>query len=227
MLRLAVDNTRTAPAAPLPTDRHRRALLAKVHLAAKALGMEEDDYRAVLRRVTKLASAKECSNAQLVTVMAEFERLGFKGAKAPHSRGPAASHPVAKKARALWISLHQLGAINDASEPALESFARRQLGVERLEWADQRQGFRLIEALKAIAARHGWDQQVPPRMSSAEQVRLLKERLRNAQLAKLAALGVWPAGAEQADVAGWSRARLHASICELADRLRAAGTSSR
>lgn len=94
----------------------------------------------------------------------------------------------------MWISLHQLGAIDDASEAALEAFGRRQLGVDRLQWADEREGFRLVEALKAIADRNGWDQHVPSRMATPARIRLLKDRLVGAQLARLAAMGQSPDG---------------------------------
>lgn len=131
MLRLVADNS----APPAGADRHRRALLGKVHIAAKTLAMHDEDYRTLLRRVAGVDSAKDCTVRQLGDVVAEFERLGFKASRSPASR-QRATHPVAAKARALWISLHQLGAIDDPSEAALEAFGRRQLGVDRLQWAD-------------------------------------------------------------------------------------------
>lgn len=221
MLKLVADKS---PAAPM--DARRRALLAKVHLAAKTLGLAEDDYRAILRRTTGVESARDCSNGQLINVLAEFERLGFRGTGAP-ARRSRASHPVANKARALWISLHQLGAIDNASERGLETFAKRQLGVDRLQWADQAQGYRLIEALKAMGARHGWDQHLPAGLKVAEQVHLLKQRLLAAQLARLEALGAARPTFSAADASRWSAAELEASIRELGDQLRAAKAKHR
>jgi len=166
----------------------RRAMLAKVHLAAKELGLDEATRRDVLERVTGARSSADCSDAQLDTVLAEFRRLGWKPrtGMAPVSKGARrpADSPVAKKARALWLSLHQLGVVRDRSEKALEAFGKRQLGVERLQWADPSQGYRLIEALKAMAERNGWSQDLS--MVKAErQVLMLKARLANAQAAKL------------------------------------------
>lgn len=144
----------------------RRAMLAKVHLAAKDLALDEDARRDVLERVTGRRSSADCSDAQLDAVIAEFKRLGWKpkvagGAEPAQRRAgrpPAASHPVALKARAMWISLWNLGVVRNGAESGLEAFAKRQLGVDRLQWADQAQGFRLIEALKAMAERAGWSQ---------------------------------------------------------------------
>jgi phage gp16-like protein len=171
---------------------HRRAMLAKVHLAKKELGLADDDYRAVLLRVAGVQSAGDCTDAQLAGLLDDLKAKGFKPktiAK-PQARR-AADHPTARKARAMWISLHQLGAIANPSEQALEAFAQRQLGVERLQWADQSLGYRLIEALKAMAERHGWVQTVA--RGTADPVRVLKISLARALLAKLVAANVVPA----------------------------------
>ncbi|MGZ8362461.1 MAG: gp16 family protein [Caulobacteraceae bacterium] len=167
----------------------RRLMIAKVKIAQKDLGLDDGDYRAVLQRLTGKTSAADCSQQQLGVVLDHFKAQGWAPRKAGgHSHRQAgktpfrrpADHPFAKKARAMWISLAQLGVVRDASEHALEAFARRQLKVERMQWADQGLGYKLIEALKAIAERHGWSQDlagVPP----GGQVRVLKERLYLAQ----------------------------------------------
>jgi phage gp16-like protein len=181
----------------------RRAMLAKVHLAKKELGLADDDYRAVLLDVAGVASAGDCTEAQLVDVLDRFKARGFQakaGATARADRGRAprpADRPTARKARALWISLHQLGAIANPSEHALEAFAQRQLGCERLQWADQSLAYRLIEALKAIAERHGWSHEHKPSLLA------LKRRLADAILAKLKADAIVPAEWDL-DRAAWS-----------------------
>ena len=213
MVRLVVDN------GPSPHAEQRRALLAAVHVARKKLGMIEDDYRAVLHRITGHTSAKDCDNLQLGKVLDEFGRMGFQSTARTARRAPAAS-AVARKARAMWISLGQLGAIEDASEEKLELFGRRQLGVERLQWANEREGFRLIEALKAMADRHGWDQRVSSRLPTPERIRILKDRLIGAQLAVLAAGGVEVTGPLAADRRDWSDKRLQSAAAELATRIR-------
>lgn len=214
MVSLVIDNS----ARPV-LSAQRRTLLAQVHVARKQIGMDEDDYRALLSRITGHGSAKDCDDRQLGAVIAEFERLGFRPSHAPR-RSPAGS-PTARKARAMWISLYQLGAIADASEAALEAFARRQLHVDRLQWADERQGFRLIEALKAMANRYGWDQRISARPPANESIRILKDRLVGAQLSRLAAHGVTITGPLTEDRAEWSNQRLESAAAELAERIRA------
>lgn len=156
-----------------------RRAIAKIKIAQKDLGIEDGDYRDLLERVTGKRSAAQLSEAQCGLVLDEFKRLGWKP-KVSGGRGrparKAADHPVARKARALWLSLWNLGVVRDPSEASLEAFARRQLGVDQLQWADQTQGFRLIEALKAMAQRHGWSQSGDP--SPLELTRRLVEAQR-------------------------------------------------
>lgn len=165
--------------------------LAKIHIAKKELCLEDDDYRAILLRITGQESAKGLSYAQADKLIEEFKRLGWKpqviaGGKksAPARKAAPADHPAAMKARALWLSLYHLGEVRNSSEAALEAFATRQLKCDRLIWADQQQMYKLIEALKKMAERAGWSQDlagIPPRM----QVMMLKRRLVRAQCAKL------------------------------------------
>lgn len=175
----------------------RRAAIAKVQIARKELGLDEAAYRALLERLTGRRSAADCTATQLGRVLEELKAKGWKPAytgravkavwvnESP-SIPPAprlADSPVARKARALWISLHQLGAVRDPSERALEAFAARQLGVDRLQWADQSQGYRLIEALKAMAERAGWSQDLAG-VEPADHTATLKRRLEAAIAAR-------------------------------------------
>lgn len=160
----------------------RRAAVVKVQIARKELGLDEVTYRALLERLTGRTSSADCTDAQLGRVLDELKAKGWKprvidgGRRAGPSPRTAAQNPVARKARAMWISLHQLGAVRDPSETALEAFGRRQLGVERLQWANQSHGYRLIEALKAMAERTGWSQDVTGYPAEA-QMAVLKARL--------------------------------------------------
>lgn len=216
MLKLVVNNG----ASPI-VSAQRRGLLAQIHIARKALAMQDDDYRAVLERVTGHASAKDCSDNQLLATIAEFERLGFRPNSGSRRRRDVGGGLTVRKARAMWISLYQLGAIADGSDAALEAFGRRQLRVDRLRWANEREGFRLIEALKAMGERHGWDQRVSSRLPSAQRVRLLKDRLIDAQIARLAKAGVIVTGPLAGDRSDWSDKRLESAAAELANRIRA------
>lgn len=174
-------------------DQRRRGLLAKVHLGKKALGLVEDDYRQILLDVTGRMSAADCSADQLVRVVERFRARGWDDKPVMKSGTPRpADHPAARKARALWISLHQLGAVDNPAEQALEAFGCRQLGCDRLQWANQAQAYKLIEALKAMAERVGWSQDTAG-LSPAAIVQVLRGRLIKQIVARLAELGWIPA----------------------------------
>lgn len=190
---MALAAVRAQPAQFNPANRRRRAMLARIHVARKQLRLDEDDYRQILLDATGRSSAGDCTEAELERALKQFEAKGFKPLPKAGSTTPAnrpAQHPVARKARALWISLYHLGAVRSPDEKALEAFAKRQLGCERLVWANQSQGYRLIEALKAMAERHGWSQ--VDANGNAWSVPKLKEHLCEAIVARLKAAGEIP-----------------------------------
>lgn len=186
---MALSLASTAPARPArfdPSKKRRNAMLGKVHVARKALNLDEDDYRQILMQETGHDSAKHCTERDLEKVLGRFQALGWKPLPKPAARG-VAQNPMARKARALWISLYHLGAVRSRDEKALEAMAKRQLGCERLVWAKQSDGYRLIEALKKMAEKAGWAQ--TDAKGNNLSVRALNEGLCNAILAKLVEAG--------------------------------------
>lgn len=187
-----------AKPATFAPDPARRTKIAAVHVAKKQLGLDDDDYRAIVMRSTNRMSAADCTGPELDRLLAEFRRLGFSatartpGAKARPAR---ADHPLARKARVMWISLAHLCAVREEPEAAikadkgLEAFAKRQLKCTRFQWADQNQADKLVEALKAWAQRHGWDQSQRS-LAKAAYVNALKIRLCDAILVKLKRAGI-------------------------------------
>lgn len=182
-----------------PSRQHLRGLIAKVHIAKAQLGLDEDTYRQILFDQTGHMSASDCDEVELEKVVRHFEARGFKprvvagkGKAVGAARRPA-DHAPARKARAMWISLYHLGAIDNPAERALEAFGARQLKVEALQWADQALCYKLIEALKAIAERHGWSQDMTghyAKMDARGKIYALKHRLCEAIVAKLKAAGL-------------------------------------
>ena len=171
------------------SNQARRVRLAKVHIAKKQLRLDDDDYRQILFDETGQTSAGDCTAAQLDTLLQRFEALGFKPVPKNGGSKPA-RHPMASKARAMWISLHQLGVVRNPNEGALEVFASRQLGCDRLAWAKQSHGGKLIEALKSMAVEAGWAQ--TDKDGNNLGVRALKEGLCKAILARMVELGEAP-----------------------------------
>jgi phage gp16-like protein len=138
---------------------HRNKALAKIHVAKKQLAMEEDSYRALLRRITGKDSAKALEIVELDAVLAEFRRLGFSGAPdGKRKLRAAAHHPHVRKVFALWWSLKPY--LNDGSSAALRSFVARQTrcdltpdGVSSPDFLNPEQANKVTEGLKAWLKR--------------------------------------------------------------------------
>ncbi len=136
---------------PSPSGFDRRAALAKLHIARKQLALTDDSYRAILSRVAGVQSAAHATDAQLLALLAEMRRFGFKGRviEAP---------PHVRKIWALWREVRpRLEDAADAGDAALFAFCRRQTGVSRPEWLDGKQANLVIEGLKAWGTRIGAD----------------------------------------------------------------------
>lgn len=185
-----------ARAVPARFDRstqHRRAMLAKINIARHQLGMVEDDYRQLLHATTGQISLKTCDDRQLAQMIAALKSKGFQALPKgqPGGKKGVAQHPVALKARALWISLYQLGVVHNPDEAALEAFAKRQTKCEKMVWMNQSQGFALIEALKSMAVKGGWLQHCPATRKALTPA-VLQISLCQVILAKLQQLGGVP-----------------------------------
>lgn len=128
-------------------------LLAKVHIAKKQLGLDDDLYRETLKAVTGHSSARDCSEAQLETLIKHFSKAGFKP-KGKTFTGPSTKY--AAKIHALWISGWNLGVIRDNSDAAMEAFILRQTSISKAQWLkDPKDAAKVIDALKAWLERDG------------------------------------------------------------------------
>ena len=145
----------------------RRALLAQVHIAAKALALDDNTYRAVLERATGQRSAKACSDGQLTAALDEFRRLGWRprGRAAPATKRRAdRGKGQLSKARALWRSLWCLDEVESESDSALEAYAARMTrsaarpdGIQRLAWLDAPGWNQVIKGLQGWCKRVGYE----------------------------------------------------------------------
>ncbi|KAA6405046.1 regulatory protein GemA [Candidatus Tokpelaia sp.] len=127
--------------------------LAKIHIGKKALGLDDDTYRAMLHRLTGHESAKALTAAQMVRVLEEMKRNGAFAKPLKGTRRPLEGQ-YAKKLQALWIAGWNLGVIKNKDDKALIAFVSRQTGLSHtrfLRYADDAR--RAIEALKGWIAR--------------------------------------------------------------------------
>lgn len=191
-------------AVPKTKPDHRKKLIAAIHAEKTRRGIEDDDYRAMLDRLTGKTSAKDCNASQLGAVLTAIRGQSSRPQKSDDS-------PYIKKARALWKSLYTLGVIGDASDKALTAFARRQLGIDALAWISPEAAFSIIEPLRDMCRRAGY---TPPSNVSADKA---AQMLIAAQLSIL-----YPDGAPD-DIRDWIAATpVYGVINALGGRIRAA-----
>ncbi len=82
----------------------RRALIAKIKIAQKELGLDDGTYRAVLERVTGKRSCTECSIPELERVVEDLRQHGFQPKKTAGQRPNRNMH---KLVAALQISANR------------------------------------------------------------------------------------------------------------------------
>lgn len=123
--------------------------LAAIHVGKKQLGLEEEDYRALLTRVTGKSSTKQMTDAERGRVVEEMRRLGFKQASsAPRKR---LDGPFAAKLQALWIAGWNLGVVSSRDDRALIAFVERQTGISHTRFLRHAE-----DAVKAIEGLKQW-----------------------------------------------------------------------
>ncbi|KZL25654.1 regulatory protein GemA [Pseudovibrio sp. Ad37] len=127
--------------------------LAQIHIAKKDLALDEDSYRAVLKRVAGKSSAKDLNEAQRLRVVTEFKRLGWEPKKQGGAFRPASSKGYVRKLYALAKSLDDLGYWESPYKEVLRSFVKNRCDVDDPERLTYDQATPLIEALKQIEGR--------------------------------------------------------------------------
>lgn len=133
----------------------RRAQIAKIHVAVSQLGMDDDTYRDLLRRVTGKDSSARMSVAERDQVLQELKRLGFRDGKKADGSSAFPGRPEAVDGTPLLQKVEAL--LADAGRPwnYAAAVATRMFQVERLEWLNSDQLHRLVAALQIDAKRSG------------------------------------------------------------------------
>ena len=121
-----------AKSSPAIARGRRNAELAAIHVAKKALGLDEATYREFLFATTGHRSAAELDDAQRQTVIELMRSRGFKRTPAEEKRARRmVDNRQLAMIRGLWKKLRYAGALADASERHLSAFVKKQTGIER------------------------------------------------------------------------------------------------
>ena len=124
-----------------------------IHVAYRQAGLDEAQYRMVLRNVAGVDSAKSLSQVDLENVMAVFEDGGFR-----HAGKPADCWRAVVARRGSWCGERQVYLIEELAKEQpydLAGMCRRFSGdrASRPDKLYPREASKLIEALKAICWR--------------------------------------------------------------------------
>lgn len=123
--------------------------LAQIHIAKKELGLDDDTYRDVLRRVLKVETSKGLSSPQKRQLIDEFKRMGWSGGSARKRSSKA----YVRKIFALWGQLKRDGVWRDSKVGSLRAFVKKQTGCDDPDWLTFDQATVVIEALKDMEER--------------------------------------------------------------------------
>jgi len=124
----------------------RRALLAKVHIAVKDLGIFEGDYRDILMREFGVETAADLTEKKLVSLVEYFEAKGWTPSPRPSPARGEGAQIEALKERVGQVVLH-----SDLNQKRLRGLARKICGVEDVAWChDVRRLKRLLAILERI-----------------------------------------------------------------------------
>ncbi len=137
--------------------RTRTQDLARIHIVAKALQLPRDAYEAVVAAQcpghSSSASLSAAQRSQLVSHLEHLcQRSGIALPKVV-SHQPRRLNGPQGKIRALWIRLGQAGRLTSRTDRALDTWVKRTVKVERLEWVKDVEASTCIEALKQWCAR--------------------------------------------------------------------------
>lgn len=128
----------------------KKILMAKIHIAKKDLGLDDDTYRDVLWRVTGKRSCKDMTIAQLQDVVKDMEKSGFKPKAAPkHGKKPS----VVGKREPLMGKIHAMLTDMGLHWNYAHGMADSMFKIKRLQWLNDSQLYKLTQALSVHQQR--------------------------------------------------------------------------
>lgn len=132
----------------------RNRELAKIHIAAKELGMDDEAYRAMLWTVARVKTAKDLDAGGRTRVLEHLKACGFKGKRGrPHAGAP---HNLGSEERGGQLSKIEAMLTAAGREWAYaDGMAKRMFSVDRVAFCNGEQLQKLIAALTYDARRHG------------------------------------------------------------------------
>lgn len=139
------------PLTRIDSPQARKRELAQIHIAVSELGWSDEDYRSILQAKTGKRSAGELDGTGRKRFIEHLKACGWNGHKKP-----APTQKYSKQqwhVRMLWKDLAKAGALDDASDTALNAFVGRLVGVSDLKFLGTSEASKVIETLKSWLKR--------------------------------------------------------------------------
>ena len=124
-------------------------LKAKIHIGKAQLGLDDDTYRALLRRETGKSSCAKMTLRELEAVLAAMQRQGFAPTRRLMGRRPSPRRSASKmiaKVEALLLD-------NGLTWAYAHGMAKRMFGVDQVHWLSDDKLHKLVAALQIYANR--------------------------------------------------------------------------
>lgn len=141
-------------AAVIDREGGRRADLAAIHMAKKALAWDDDTYRDILFTVCRVRSSAALDFAGRKAFLAHLQACQANmGIAAPAGRTKTAWSPSQRRLWSLWQQLADAKLANARDRKALDAWIKRQTGVDRIEWLNAAQLDLVIASAKRWLSR--------------------------------------------------------------------------
>ena len=128
----------------------KMAMMAKIHIAKKELGLDDGTYRDVLWRVTGKRSCKKMLIGELEAVIKDMESRGFTPKAAPkHGKKPS----VVGKRQPLMDKIEAMLADMGLHWNYAHGMADSMFKIKRLQWLNDQQLYKLTQALSVYQNR--------------------------------------------------------------------------
>lgn len=141
----------------------RNKALAAIHIAKTQLGLDDDAYRDVIRRVSaqhgpEVDSAARLDRRQMPAVLEEFRRLGAKrpGAHKPANYPGKPHNFYTSRMPEMVVKIEAQLADMGLSWAYADAIAKRQCGIPRVAWVRKEDQLRAIIAALDVEQEKRW-----------------------------------------------------------------------
>lgn len=131
-----------------------------IHTVKSALGLSDDDYRAVLAG-HGVSSSKDMNTVEAAKLLADLESKAatagvWKQGGAPRKKGQRPRN-IQGNRRGQLLKIEALLTVGGKSWNYCDAIAKRICKVDKVAWVPDHQLYKIIAALRMQAQREGWD----------------------------------------------------------------------